>query len=554
MQELFVIPDCRVVKVEPVGAAGLHVAAQVKYSSAYCPSCRRPSQSVHSRYHRHPADLPSLGNAVHINLLVRRFYCRNTVCPRRTFAEPVPELLSPRARRTRRLASAQGRVGVTCGGEAGARLLHRLGMPTSADTVLRLVRALPLPDRVPPSVLGVDDWALRKGRTYGTILVDLEARRVVDLLPDRTAPTLTDWLKDRDTVTVIARDRCTEYARGSALGAPAAVQVADRWHLLQNLRQMVERWLAGVHGRLRRLPPVSGGTAEPARRVGAYPRSRAEAAATADSRARRHAVYEEVRRRFAAGEKLLTISRAMGLARGTVRGYAHAQQFPERAAREAGLGILAPYREYLEARLAEGNENAAALWRDLKERGFAGSAKQVRRWLSQRRTAPAKFTPHKWRSEPTEAMSAPTAGPFPALISPRQLAWRLVQPPQSLAAAASEALARISQDPEVAKVRDLVRRFAELIGRCGVQSDAAPANPPAVLGAWLDDALSCGTPAVETFAAGVRQDEAAVKAALIMPWSSGQAEGQVNKLKLIKRQMYGRASFDLLRRRVLLAA
>lgn len=158
MQELFVIPDCRVVTVEPVGAAGLHVAAQVKHSHACCPSCQRPSQSVHSRYHRHPADLPSLGNAVHINLLVRRFYCRNPACPRRTFAEPVPDLLPPRARRTRRLAEAQGRVGVTCGGEAGARLLRRLGMPTSADAVLRLVRALPLPECAPPSVLGVDDY------------------------------------------------------------------------------------------------------------------------------------------------------------------------------------------------------------------------------------------------------------------------------------------------------------------------------------------------------------------------------------------------------------
>ncbi len=244
----------------------------------------------------------------------------------------------------------------------------------------------------------------------------------------------------------------------------------------------------------------------------------------------------------------------MGLARGTVRSYAQAQQFPERAARESGLGILAPHHEYLEARLAEGNENAAALWRELQDRGFAGSAKQVRRWLNQRRTAPAKFTPHKWRPGPTETASTSATGPFPALISPRQLAWRLVQAPQSLDAAATETLARISQDPEVAKGRDLVRRFAELIGRCGVRSDARPANPSAVLDTWLTDALSCGIPAVETFAAGVRQDEAAVKAALTMPWSRGQAEGQVNKLKLIKRQMYGRANFDLLRRRVLLAA
>lgn len=554
MQELFVIPDCHVLKAEYAEPTDLHVTAQVKHLSASCPSCHHPSQSIHSRYHRHPSDLPSLGNVVHITLLVRRFYCRNAACPRRTFAERLPELLPPRARRTRRLAEAQERVGVTCGGEAGARLLVRLGLPASADTVLRLVRALPLPQNRSPRVLGVDDWAMKKGQTYGTILVDLEARRVVDLLPDRTAQTLADWLKERDTVTVIARDRSTEYARGSAFGAPAAAQVADRWHLLQNGRQMVERWLAGIHGRLRRLPPVSGEPAATARHRRAYPRSQAEAAATVDSRARRLALYEEVRRRFAAGEKLLTISRAMGLARGTVRSYAYAQSFPERAARVPGPGILDPYRKHLETSLAEGNENAAALWREIKDRGFSGSAKQVRRWLSQRRTVLAKFTPHKWRSGQPTAVPGRSAGPLLGLMSPRQLAWLLVQPSQGRDAAADEALARIAQDPEVAKGLGLIRRFVELVGSCGIRSSKAPVDPSAVLGIWLHEAQSCGIPALETFATGLRQDEAAVKAALTMVWSSGQAEGQINRLKFIKRQMYGRANFDLLRRRVLLAA
>jgi transposase len=222
----------------------IQISAQGMQPEAACPDCGTASQAVHSRYPRHPADLPSLGSEVHLHLCVRRFYCRNPACARITFAEPIPDLLAPRARRTRRFATAQGRIGVTCGGEAGTRLLHILGMPTSPDTVLRLVRAIPLPAHAPPQFLGVDDWARRKGQTYGTILVDLEEHRVVDLLPDRMAQTLATWLQEHDTVSVIARDRSTEYARGASLGAPEAIQVVDRWHLLQNLREMIERWLA----------------------------------------------------------------------------------------------------------------------------------------------------------------------------------------------------------------------------------------------------------------------------------------------------------------------
>lgn len=554
MQELFPIPDCRIEQVRQAGPAGIDIAIQVARPNASCPACHRPSQSVHSRYHRHPADLPSLGTAVRLDVLVRRFYCRNPACRRRTFAEPLPDLVVPRARRTCRLAAAQGRIGITCGGEAGARLLRQIGMPTSADTILRLVRAMPLPRNTAPRVVGVDDWALRKGQTYGTILIDLEARRVVDLLPGRTALALADWLKSQGTVAVIARDRSTEYAHGSTLGAPAAVQVVDRWHLLQNLRQMAERWLAGIHGRLRGLPLVPGSEAALPHHLRTSPRSRTEAEAMADSRARRHAHYEEVRRRFEAGEKLLAISRAMGLARGTVRCYAYAQTFPEQAARAPRPGILTPYLRHLEARRAEGCENAAMLWREIKELGFAGSARQVRRWLSLRRKTPAKFTPRKRGSSPMDSAPALTSTPVPALAPPRQLAWLLVQSPQALDAAARETLSRISQDPEITNGLGLVRRFAELVVNCGIHAGKAPADPPAVLRTWLKEAQSCCIPVIETFATGLQQDQAAVRAALTLPWSNGQAEGQVNKLKAIKRQMYGRANFDLLRRRVLLAA
>jgi len=510
---------------------------------------------VHSRYHRCPADLPSLGRTVRVRLRVRRFYCRNVVCPRQTFAERVSQLVVPFARRTRRLAEAQGRTGAALGGEAGARLLSRLSMPASADTVLRLLNRLPLPDQIEPRIIGVDDWAKRRGRSYGTIVVDLEQRRVVDLLPDRTAATLAGWLRQRPGIEVVARDRSTEYASAIAIGAPAAVQVADRWHLLANLRQAVERWLAGAHGRLRRLPAIhDGGDAVPARRTGPFPCSAVDEQVRADSRARRLALYGEVQRRRAAGEPLIAIARAMKLARGTIRNYAHATSFPERGARRPGHSIIDQHLPHLQARVAEGCEDAAVLWRELQARGFTGRARLVRSWLSERRRTPARTAPHRWHGQmPVDPGSVNDSTPTP-LPAARQLAWLLVQPAATLPAADAAAVARVEQDKDAATVAMLARRFTALVRGCNVgnQTDAVAAG--AELDAWLAEAGKCGVPTMETFAAGLKQDADAIRAALTTPWSNGQTEGQVNRLKTIKRQMYGHASFDLLRRRVLLAA
>jgi transposase len=556
MNELCPLPGCSIERITPDGPGFLHIAAHGTRPGGRCPDCGGASRAVHSRYHRRPADLPSLGRAVGVELGVRRFYCRKAACPRRTFAERLPELLGPRARRTGRLAEAQGRVGVALGGEAGARLLRHLAMPASADTVLRLVRGLPPPEPEPPRVVGVDDWALRKGRSYGTILVDLERRRVLDLLPDRTAETLADWLRCRPGIEVVARDRSTEYARGILLGAPAATQVADRWHLLANVRQVLERWLAGAHARLRRLPPMPGlpGDARPGSRTGPFRRTRAEAAARDGRRARWVALYEEVRRRHAAGEKLLAIGRTTGLAVGTVRKYAYAESFPVPETRPLRPSILDPYLARLEARLAEGCENGLALWRELRAAGFPGTARQVHRWLAERRTAPARTTPRERRDGSPAAGPTPAGGRPPALPSPARLAWLLVQPPAELSAADAAVVTRIERDREAARIAGLARRFTTLVRGCGAGGKLGPDAALAGLEAWLADARASGVRAAETFAAGLEQDGAAVRAALTTPWSNGQTEGQVTRLKLLKRQMYGRAGLDLLRHRVLLAA
>src|ERR1700761_9275143 len=223
MNKFWPISDCRVEQITLDGPTHLHIAARSSHRDRCCPDCGRVSRAVHSRYERRLADLPSLGRSVSLHLRVCRFYCRNTDCARQTFVERLPTLASPVARRTCRLAGAQGQTGTTLGGEAGARLLSRLFMPTRADTVLRLIQAMPLPGQPAPRVSGVDDWA--KGSSYGPIIVDLERHHVLDLLPDRTAATLADWLRRRPGSEVIARDRSTEHASGITTGAPPAVQV-----------------------------------------------------------------------------------------------------------------------------------------------------------------------------------------------------------------------------------------------------------------------------------------------------------------------------------------
>jgi transposase len=505
---------------------------------------------------------------------------------RRTFAEQLPGLLDVRARRTRRLAAAQRAVAIEVGAEAGARLTEKLAMPASPDTLLRLIRKATLPTRRTPRALGVDDWALRRRHSYGTILVDLEARRVVDLLPDRTGTTLAGWLRPRPKVEVIARDRSTEYARAATLAAPHAIQVADRWHLLHNAREMAERWLTSAHPRLRRLPPLPGAPAvgvapthatrgiarraAPERRDRAFPKTAAEQRLSAASAARRRAVYDEVRRRHAAGEPIMRISRTLGIGHGTVRKYAHATEFPDRAPHRRQNSILDPYLAHLLSRHAAGCENSEQLWREIRHLGYSGTQKQVRRWLQERRRHPAPTTAHQYRrdwlgiaeggmhdGERGSASDANAAhhgaahrSTVPPLPSPTQLSWLLIRPPESLPEADAWIVQHVLQDGEAARVVPLVQRFVGFIR----DRTADPRITNAAFDVWLDDALSSGVRTVEMFARGLEQDGAAVRAALTTPWSNGQTEGQITKLKLLKRQMYGRANFDLLRRRVLLAA
>ena len=367
----FLLPGCEIDSVR-VGGHKLFIVAHPIKEVAACPECALSSQRVHSYYERKPRDLPIAGLVVRLSLRVGRFRCLNPACTKRTFAEDLPELLAPHAQRTNRLTAALYHIGQSLGGAAGSRLLKHLFMPASGDTLLRILRRRNRDEQPSPRILGIDDWAIRKGRSYGTILVDLERHQVIDLLPDRTAETLATWLRTHPGIEVIARDRSIEYARGIGEGAPQALQVADRWHLLLNLCQMLERLLSRLHSRLKRLPlPEELRPESLTSSHMQFPRTSAEQQASQASRAQRMALYEEVQRRRAK-QNIKQIAEQMGLSRGTVRIYYYAEAFPERGQHQRNPNELDPFLPYLERRYRDGCKNAMQLWREVRALGYAG--------------------------------------------------------------------------------------------------------------------------------------------------------------------------------------
>ena len=522
----------------------LHLAATTTRRAARCPLCGRRSKRVHSFYARTIADLPCTGARTTIHLQTRRFVCRVRWCGRKIFTERVPDLVAPWGRRTERQRDGLQRTGFALGGAPGARQATATGMPVSRRTLLRLVRAAPVPEAGPVRVLGVDDWAQRRGRTYGTILVNLETQDVLDLLPDRTADTLAAWLRGHPEIEFVSRDRGGAYADGARQGAPQATQIADRFHLVKNVTDSLERFLARNHTRLRQAaqeaePPVETGTqaTQATRPVTAHPSSRKEQEQQ-ERRARRVARYEEVMALRAQGESLRAIARRTGLNKRTVQRYVEADGCPELQPRARRHTQLERFIPYLQERWEAGCHNAKRLWRDLRAHGFTGGYTTVSDYL------------RVWRATAGRQAHAPrhAAGPPPPAAtsySARQTLWLLLRPPTDLTPDDQAYLTRLARTcPLVTLATALVQEFRTLLQEHDVDG----------LYVWLHGTQACPIPELCRVAKGMWLDRQAIEAAVTLEWSNGQVKGQVNRLKALKRSMYGRAKLDLLRQRLVHAA
>ena len=543
-----ILPCLKYVHLDDMESDGATIilVGSAKQASARCPVCGCRSRSVHSRYVRSVADLPLAGAAVVLRLHVRRFFCRVPACPRRIFCERFPDLVTPQGRWSRSLRAAVQQIGFALGGEAGARLAQVLGMRTSPDSVLNLIRGAPLPAVASVKRLGIDEWAWRKGRRFGTILVDRERHRVVALLPERSADATAAWLAHHPQIEVITRDRSTLYADAATRGAPQAVQVVDRFHLLRNLSEALDTFLrtksACLTTTAAALAHASTGMSDdgttPADSARPMPpwRQRHEEASSR-YHVQRVATYEAIQAWRAKGMDIADIARTVGVSRQTVYTYLRMRRPPARRRRrfERRERCLDPYEDYLLRRWADGCHNGLQLWREIRALGFAYSSSPVSRLVA------------RWRHDPTLRPARRAHSSWSAARGPsaREVACLFVQRPEKRTTEQDAYLAHLlQQDAHLATAYTLAQDFATMLReRHGQRLDV-----------WIDQAARSGVDNLARFAHGLRSDYAAIHAGLTLADSNGPVEGHVTRLKLVRRTMYGRGRLDLLERRMLCAA
>ena len=501
----------------------LTITARALTSTSACPSCSQASTHVHSYYTRSPQDLPISGRRVQLVLRVRRFRCPNPQCPQQTFAERLPNL-PVSARQTSRLGAIWERIAIVLSGQAGSRLADQLAMPMSADTLLRRAKKQ-TPTPPTPRVLGVDDFAFRRGHTYGTILIDLETRRPVDLLEDRSAETFANWLRQHPGVEIISRDRSKDYQRGATDGAPQAQQVIDRWHVLKNLREAVERFLN--HTQIQHNVQATKQLRQK--------RTSSELARREGSRQRRLALYHQVVELHQQGGTISGIARQLQIGKQTVRKFIAARSFPEWSKAQQTRSAIDPYRDVLKQLWDQGCRAPQQLWQSLEaQQGFSGGYMLVYRRVQLQREGDAQAL-----NQSQDHHGATAKG-----MAPRHLSWSFLRDPSRLEKQEQEVLSLIRQEKNVDLVYGLAQRFVNMVKERKAE----------LLSTWLRDCQISGITELVNFAQGLKNEGSALHAALTLSYSNGPVEGKINKLKSIKRSMYGRAGFPLLRQRVLKAA
>ncbi|TMC20208.1 MAG: ISL3 family transposase [Chloroflexi bacterium] len=570
------LPEGMVIGQVEITAAQLTVEVISTQPFARCPTCGSSSDHVHCQYQRTVYDVPCGGRSVVLQLRVRKFACWTATCPRKVFAERLPELVQPWARVSNRLLEEVKALGLAASAEVSERLAPRLGMQVKASTLLRYLRAIPSPPDASVRVLGIDDFAIRRGDSYGTILVNLETGRPLDLLPDRTADAVLPWLASHQEIEVVSRDRASAYADAAKRALPHATQVADRYHLVQNLREHLQRFLDRKRTCLPEIEDIllkAVSTSNLGRRGALNDQTGSSRAERTDqpqeqiqpelphtlmsqemelasltyaerkkkiSRDKRSARYEHILALHRAGMGQRAIARELQMSRRIVQRFLTSEGFPERApgsgVRAPGKSKLDPYLAYLRERWSAGAHSGSRLFCEIKERGYTGSESLLRHVLGE------------WRAElPPQARQGPARKPRLApkpgkrRLSSRGAAFLMILPSSKLTKVQQQQVAQMNLNQELQAVYLLSQEFVTMLKEGLVEA----------LEGWLKRAKACQVTELGSFVNGIRRDYAAVRAAFSLPWSNGTTEGHVNRLKFLKRQMFGRAHLDLLRVKVL---
>ena len=524
---------------------------------ACCPVCNQITHSVHSHYERTLRDLPCVDFCLTILLQVCKFFCRNEACKRRIFTERLPQVAVPWARRTVRFAEHLSSIGLALGGAAAARLSYQINYGSSRNTMLRSIAKLELPETPTPKILGVDDFALRRGHHYGTILVDLEKHQPIVLLPDRKADTLVDLLEEYPGVEIFSRDRSKTYKSAITEGAPNAIQVADRFHLLQNLQEVLEKVfhsncpaLKSVEAVL--LPPLkllSRRHRKRLRKARSLLMSKVPGVVLVDWKTinKTHALKQQ-------GYRVTDIAHHLGIGRRTAYDYLAAPVFPERQPYTRKVpSVIEPYKDYLYQEWMAGRHNSQQLFEEIQQQGFKGCYGTVAYYTRQLHQFNPR-DPSNPKARPTrESLNdLPGRGPKPAPaggitqpkpLTPKSASWLVMRHIDELTEEEEETLTQLSGQPALSEAITLTQSFLLLVRK----------RLPQYLDNWLELAKSSSLKPFQSFAKGLIDDYAAVKAGLTLEVSNGPVEGLNNKLKMLKRQMYGRAGLDLLNKRLVLA-
>ena len=492
-----------------------------------CPLCHQLSHHVHSKYQRHLKDLPCLVNKTLIHLTVHKFYCRNPYCSQKVFTERFPTNIGHYKRMTDRLSALLTSLTLQLSGCSAERLCGLLRVEVSDTTLGRLLQNQPIQEPLTPKILGIDDWALKKRNRYGTILVDLECHKIIDLLRDRETATLQQWLENHPGIQVVSRDRYTNYANAITAALPRCIQVADRWHLLKNLCDGLGKLVERNHQSLKYAREKELQRTQQAylKQAGKQPLSRCKVISQNFSRRLWH--LQQIKRCQSEGISIKATAHLLNMSRNTVKKYLHLQEPPRR--KPSVQVNIACFDAYIRRRIAEEPAiQLMQLYREIKQRGYNGGRTSAFVHLHEYVNKAPRFTPPRL----PDIFYLPSKVPFLLLRSKQQLTSSEQKLVTNLC----------RKCPQIKIAYGLAAQFKGMMENkrgCHLQS-------------WIAQAVASGIAELSSFAKGLLSDIDAVKNAFTLPWSNGQVEGQINKLKTVKRQMYGRASFATLRKHLLL--